>query len=153
MNHEQTQIHKTHHNLDLKEATTFPLIVYFVPNHDTSTQMSFCSGTPTWEFSQLGLPRLWRPITLCENLQLRWGLKQNCNPCRELFNGIWHTTYTQGNWSESRLLVVRSQIDNLTSNPFFGHNLCFKCPNGSCKPILDIYVLRSFSNDIRNFSV
>ncbi len=26
----------------------------------------------------------------------------------------------------------------------FGYNLCFKCPNGSCEPILDIYILRSF---------
>jgi hypothetical protein len=28
--------------------------------------------------------------------------------------------------------------------PFFGHNLCFKCPNGQCKPILDIYTLITF---------
>ncbi len=40
--------------------------------------------------------------------------------------------------------MVESQIANLTPDPFFGHNLCFKCPNGSCKPILDIYVLRAF---------
>jgi len=26
----------------------------------------------------------------------------------------------------------------------FGHNLCLKCPNGSCKPILDIYIPRAF---------
>jgi hypothetical protein len=32
----------------------------------------------------------------------------------------------------------------LTPGPSFGHNLCFRCPNGSCKPILDMYVLRSF---------
>jgi hypothetical protein len=30
------------------------------------------------------------------------------------------------------------------SRPFFGHNLRFKCPNGSCEPILDIYVSISF---------
>jgi len=30
------------------------------------------------------------------------------------------------------------------SRPFFGHNLCLKCPNGWCEPILDIYVLISF---------
>ncbi len=40
--------------------------------------------------------------------------------------------------------MVGSQIDNLTLNPFFGHNLCLKFPNGSCKPILDIYVPRDF---------
>jgi hypothetical protein len=26
----------------------------------------------------------------------------------------------------------------------FGHNLCFKYPNGSCEPILDIYIPRAF---------
>jgi len=50
-NHGQIQIHKTHHGSDLGEATTFPLIIYFVPGHGTSTQMSFCQipkvGTPT----------------------------------------------------------------------------------------------------------
>jgi hypothetical protein len=40
--------------------------------------------------------------------------------------------------------VVGSQIGTLTPNPYFGHNLCFKYLNGTCKPILDIYVLRTF---------
>ncbi len=35
--------------LGLGEATTFPLIVYYVPGHRASTQMSFCHGTPKWE--------------------------------------------------------------------------------------------------------
>jgi hypothetical protein len=48
-NHGQTQIHKTHHDLDLGEAITFPLIIYFVSGHETSTQMSFCLGSPKWE--------------------------------------------------------------------------------------------------------
>ncbi len=48
--------------------------------------------------------------------------------------------------------MVGSQIANLTPSPSFGHNLWFKCPNGSCKPILDIYVLRTFQwyNEIFN---
>jgi len=33
MNQGHTQIHKTHHGLDLKEAITFPLIVFFVISH------------------------------------------------------------------------------------------------------------------------
>jgi hypothetical protein len=57
---------------------------------------------------------------------------------------MFHATCTQGNWGDSRLLVVKSQIVNLTSGPSFGYNLCVKCPNGSWKPILDIYVSRSF---------
>jgi hypothetical protein len=46
--------------------------------------------------------------------------------------------------SNSRLLVVGSQIDNLTFGLFFGHNLCFNYPNGSCEPILDICISRAF---------
>jgi hypothetical protein len=57
---------------------------------------------------------------------------------------MWHATCTQGNRGDSWLLVVGSRIGNLTPGPSFGHNLCFKCPNGSCEPILDIYVPRHF---------
>jgi hypothetical protein len=49
-----------------------------------------------------------------------------------------HTTYTQRNQGDSQLLVVESQIANLTPDPSFGDNLCFKYPIGSCEPILDI---------------
>jgi hypothetical protein len=81
---------------------------------------------------------------LCANLRLKWGLKQSCSPFRDLSNCMWHATCTQGNQSNSLILMVRSQIGNLTPNPSFGHNLCFKCPNRLCKPILDIYVVRAF---------
>jgi hypothetical protein len=37
-----------------------------------------------------------------------------------------------------------NQIDNLTPGLSVAHNLCFECPNESCKPILHIYVLRAF---------
>jgi hypothetical protein len=48
--------------------------------------------------------------------------------------------------------VFLSSNANLTPNLSFGHNLCFNYPNGSCKPILDIYVLRAFQryNEIFN---
>jgi hypothetical protein len=134
------------------EATTFPLIIYYVPSHKTNTQMSFCP-----EFPKLGLSQLWRPITLCAYLLLRWGLKQSCNFRWEFSNGMWHAmymqgnhgdswhaTYTQGSHDDSQLLVVGNQIGNLTSGLSFGHNLCFNYPNGSCKPILDIYVPITF---------
>jgi hypothetical protein len=48
-NHGQTQIHKTHHDPDLREATTFPLIVYSVLLHKAHIQMAFCLKTPKWE--------------------------------------------------------------------------------------------------------
>jgi hypothetical protein len=54
------------------------------------------------------------------------------------------TTYMRGNRGDSWLLMVGSQFSNLTPNRSFGHNLCFKCPNGSCEPILDIYVSKAF---------
>jgi hypothetical protein len=57
---------------------------------------------------------------------------------------MWHVTYTQVTQGDSRLLMVVDKIGNLTLELSFGHNLCFKCPNGSCEPILDIYVLRDF---------
>jgi hypothetical protein len=71
-------------------------------------------------------------------------LKQSCSPRWKLSNDMWHTTWTQGNQGDSWLLVVGSQIAKLTLDPSFGHNLCFRYPNGSCEPILDIYVPRTF---------
>jgi hypothetical protein len=55
-----------------------------------------------------------------------------------------HATYTSVNHGNSRLVVIRSQIGSLTINLSFGHNLCFKYSNGSCEPILDIYVSKAF---------
>jgi hypothetical protein len=153
MSHGQTQTHKTHHGPDLGEATTFPLIVYYVPLHKAHIQMAFCPGTPKWEswdsqswdsqmgvvrFPKLGLPRLWGHITLRADLQLRWSRKQSCSPHQGLSIGMLHATCTQENRFDSQLLVVRSQIGNLTPDLSFRHNLCFKCLNGSCEPILDI---------------
>jgi hypothetical protein len=55
-----------------------------------------------------------------------------------------HVAYTQGNRVDSRLLMVKSQTANLTFGLFFGHNLCFRCPNEQCEPILDIYTWIAF---------
>jgi len=93
---------------------------------------------------RLGLSRLWGAITLCVDLVLRWGLKQSCSPHQELSNCMLHAICTHTNWVDSRLLVVGSQTANSTSGPSFGHTLCFKCPNGRCETILDIYVPRAF---------
>jgi hypothetical protein len=49
MHHRHTQIHKTHHGLNLGEATTFPLIVLYVTNHGGCTQMLFFPKLPTLE--------------------------------------------------------------------------------------------------------
>jgi hypothetical protein len=47
--HGQPRTHKTHHDPDLGEAITFPLIVDFVPLHEAHIQMAFCPRTPKWE--------------------------------------------------------------------------------------------------------
>jgi hypothetical protein len=70
-NHGQIQTHKTHHGPDLGEATTFPLIMYYVPLHEAHIQMAFLSRDSQMgvlKFPKLGLLRLWGPITLCAEL-------------------------------------------------------------------------------------
>jgi hypothetical protein len=73
-NHAKTRIHKTHHNPDLGEATTFPFIIFSVFGHMAYVQMSFCLETPNSQlskfskFSKLGLSQLWKPITSCVDL-------------------------------------------------------------------------------------
>jgi hypothetical protein len=124
--HEQTWTHKTHHCSHLGETITFPLIVYSMFGHGTSTQMAFCPWTPM-KFPKLGLSQFWEAITLCVDLQSKCGLKQSCSFCQKIYNNMLHATYTQGNRGDSRLLVVRSQIGNLIPSPSFGHNLCLEC--------------------------
>jgi hypothetical protein len=43
-----------------------------------------------------------------------------------------------------RFLTFNGQIGTLTLSPSFGHNLYFKHSNGTCEPILNIYVSRAF---------
>ncbi len=91
-----------------------------------------------------GLPRLWSPITLRPDLGSKCGLKQSCSSRWELSNGMSHVFWSQVFRVDSRLFLVGSQIGTSTPGPSFGHNLCFRCPNEQCEPILDIYVPRAF---------
>ncbi len=45
VSHGHTRTHKIQHSLNLGEATTFSLIVFFVINHKGCIQMSFCLKT------------------------------------------------------------------------------------------------------------
>jgi hypothetical protein len=99
-------------------------------------------GVP--KLPRLGLPRLRGAITLRTDLWWKWGLKQSCSLHQELSNGMLHVTLTQITRVDSWLLVVESQIANSTPCVSFGHNFCFRCPNGWCKHVLDIYVPRAF---------
>jgi len=96
------------------------------------------------KLSRFGLPGLCECITLCSNLRLGWGLKQTRSSPWELSNSGSHSTCTHWGRVNSWLLVVGSQTANLTLNPSFCHNLCCKCPNGSCKTIFDIYTSIAF---------
>ncbi len=76
----------------------------------------------------------------------RWGLKQSCSPHQELSNSMSHATCTQGNWGDFWLLVLKNQIGKLILGLSFSHTLWFKCPNGSCKHISNIYVSKVFQS-------
>ncbi len=96
----------------------------------------------------LGLSGLWSPITLRADLGSKCGLKQSYSSRRELSNGMSHVVCSQVFRVDSRLLVVGSQNwqtpGSSTPGPSFGHNLCFRCPNEQCEPILDICASRAF---------
>jgi hypothetical protein len=96
----------------------------------------------------MGLPGLWSPIILRADLGSQCGLKQSCRSRWDLFNSMSHVLCSQVFRVDSWLLVVESQNwqtpGNSTLDPSFGHNLCFRCPNEQCEPILDIYASRAF---------
>jgi hypothetical protein len=87
---------------------------------------------------KLGLSQLYKFITSCANFRLGWGLNRSSSLRRELSNSVLHATCTQGNWVDSWLSVVGSQIVSSTPDLSFDHNLCCKCPNESYELILDI---------------
>jgi hypothetical protein len=146
--HRRPWTHKTHHGLDSGEATTFPHIVYSAPLRRSEWHPNgFLSrdsqmGVP--KSARLGVPPLCATMTSRVDLRSERGLNQSCSSRRELSNDVLHATCTQGNRVDSRLFAVGSQIASLTPNLSFGHNLCCICPNGSWKPILDIYTPISF---------
>jgi len=78
------------------------------------------------------------------DLGSRCGLKQSCRSRRDLSNGMSHVLWSQVFRVDSRLFVVGSQTGSSTLGPSFGHNLCFRCLNEQCEPILDIYASRAF---------
>jgi len=110
-------------------------------------QMAFLSwdsrvGVP--KSRQMGLLQLWSPITLRADLGLWCNLMQSCSSHQELSNDMSHALCIQVNRVDSWLFLVGSQTASLIPGPSFGHNLCFRCPNEQCEPILDIYVIRAF---------
>ncbi len=144
--HGQLWIHKTHHGPDSRKPPPSPI------------QYSLrLPAAPTFEW--LFVPRLlrwnletipvWTPGTLeAHNSQLKPPIEMrfeaNCSSPQELFNGVSQSTCTHRDRVDSRLLVVGSQTGSLNPDPSFDHNLCCRCPNGSCEAILNIYTSRPF---------
>ncbi len=93
---------------------------------------------------QMGLPGLWSFITLRVDLGLQCNPKKSCSSRPELSNAVSHSRIGHREEVDSRPFVVGSQIGNSTPDPSFGHNLCFRCPNEQCEPILDIYAPKAF---------
>ncbi len=139
-NHGQPRTHKTHHGLDFGGSNHLPpyniLCAFSWGPHPNGILFRDSQvGVP--EFPQLGLSQLCGPVILRVDLWLQWGEKKSCSPSRELFNGMLHVTCTWGNVVDSWLLMASSQTTNLTPDLSFGHNLCFRCPNG---PLLSLFV-------------
>jgi hypothetical protein len=139
-------LRESHHLPPYSILCSSPLHLH--PNGSSSWDSQ--SGVP--KLSRFGLPRLWMLITSRSKLRSGQGLNQSCSSPLDLFNGVLHFTYTHRNWVDSRLLVVGSQIASLTPGPFFDHNLCYRCPNGSCEAILDIYTSRTFRRYKKRFN-
>ncbi len=142
--------HKTHHGLDSGEATTFPHIVFSASLCWGYIQMALFPGTPKLESQNCpetvlgGVSGLWELITPDCQVWSRRGRNQTCSPHRDLFNALSQFSFRGRQEVNSRLLVVGSQIANLTPGPSFAHNLGNRCPNGQCKAIFDIYASRPF---------
>jgi len=122
------------------------------PHLHSNDTFSQDSQSEVSKLSQFGLPGLWVFITSCPELGLGRGLKQSCSSPQELSDGASYFTCTHRDQVDSRLLVVGSQIANLIPGPSFDHNLCCRCPNGSCEAILDIYTPRPFQRYKKHLS-
>jgi len=96
------------------------------------------------KLSRVRLPGLWTLISPSSNLQLEWGPNQSYSSPQELSNTLSQSFCRRREEVDSWLLVIGSQTANLTPGPSFAHNLGYRCLNGLCEAILDIYTSRPF---------
>ncbi len=82
-----TWTHKIHHGPDLREATTFPFIVYSAPLHGAHIQMTFCSETPngSLEIAQVGTLATLEPHNFASKLRIEMRLKKKLQPLSKDF--------------------------------------------------------------------
>jgi hypothetical protein len=137
----------THHGPGSRVVTTILSIVFSALLRRAHTQVVVCLGTPKVESRNcldFGLPGLWDIIASHLDLRSRQGLNQTCIPLWELSKAASHSPSARRERVDSRLLVVGSQIANLTPGPSFAHNLGYICPNDQCEAISDMYNSRPF---------
>jgi hypothetical protein len=91
-----------------------------------------------------GVPGLWELITPDCKVWSQRRLNQTCSPCRDLSNDVLQSQFRGREEVDSWLLVVGSQTASLTPGRSFAHNLSYRCPNGLCEAIFDIYASRPF---------
>ncbi len=134
-------------------ATTILPIVYSATLGGTHARVSLFPGTPETpglesrncpEIIPGGVPGLWELITPDCGVWSQRGLNQTCSPRSDLSNDVSHSWFGGREEVDSQLLVVGSQIANLTPGPSFAHNLGYRCPNGQCEAIFYIYASRLF---------
>jgi hypothetical protein len=138
-----TLTHLTHHGLDSGEATTFPHIVYYAALCRGYIQMAIFLRTPKEESRNcLGLESRHFGSSYLSTANSDWSeVWTNVVALLESFPTPCHTP--------SGDVGKRSIPASLTPGPSFAHNLGYRCPNGSCEAILDIYTSRPFPMTLR----
>jgi len=112
--------------------------------------MALFPGTPKLESRNcletvpVGVLGLWELITPDREVWSGRGLNQTCSPRWDLFNDVLHSQFGGREEVDPRLLMVGSETASLTPGPSFAHNLSYRCPNGQCEAIFDIYASRPF---------
>ncbi len=91
-------------------------------------------------------------ITPRPKLGLGRVLNQSCSSRQELSNAVSHSTRPCREEVDSRLLVVGSQIANLTPGPSFAHNLGCRFRMTNARPF-SIFTFQDLSNDTKNASM
>jgi hypothetical protein len=108
------------------------------------------SGSP--KIPKVEIPATLGFITLYVNLPLRWGLKKSCSFHRELSNSMSHATCRHGNQGDSWLLMVGSQIVNLTFALLLAITCVWSFQIGHASPF-ETSTLQEFFHDIKNVSI
>jgi len=130
----------------------YSIICSFSPHLHPNGSFSWDSQSGISKLSRFEFPGLWVLITSRPKLRSERGLNQSCSSPWKLSNGVSHFTCTHRNRVDSWLLVVGSQTTSLTPGLSFDHTLCYRCPNGSCKAILDIYTSKPFQQYKERFT-